>query len=212
MPRRRRGRVMRRALLALGAASLLAPAAVLAQQDGEHLYINFRATLPAGPAADPAWPRRRAHRDRAAGPESAELDRSGRGQHPLRDPQSDAAGPAGPTRAADPARMRGFPGRAGRADDRKRLRDGIARRGLHQGEALGQGRGQPVQGVARARRHVSGGAVLARPTVRQGHVPVPPEITLQWLAVIQAIVLCDTRDAKRPCPNPTAQAAPAPAK
>jgi hypothetical protein len=50
------------------------------------------------------------------------------------------------------------------------------------------------------------------PPFEKGHVPVAPEVTLQWLAVIQSIVLCDTRDAKRPCPNPAAQAAPAPAK
>ncbi len=46
------------------------------------------------------------------------------------------------------------------------------------------------------------------------HVPVPPETTLQWLAFVQSIVLCDTRDPKRPCPviNAISTPAPAPAK
>ena len=32
--------------------------------------------------------------------------------------------------------------------------------------------------------------------------PVPTETTIQWLAFMQGIVLCDTRDPKRPCPVP----------
>jgi hypothetical protein len=39
--------------------------------------------------------------------------------------------------------------------------------------------------------------------------PVPPETTVQWLAFIQAVVLCDSRDPKRPCPVPAAAPAPA---
>lgn len=50
------------------------------------------------------------------------------------------------------------------------------------------------------------------PAFEKGHVPVAPETTLQWLAMIQSVVLCDMRDPKRPCPDPAAQAAPAPAK
>jgi hypothetical protein len=44
----------------------------------------------------------------------------------------------------------------------------------------------------------------------KGHVPVTPEITLRWLALVQSIVLCDTQDPKRPCPvaNPGASTAP----
>jgi len=36
----------------------------------------------------------------------------------------------------------------------------------------------------------------------KAHVPVPPETTLQWLAFVQSIVLCDSRDPQHPCPDP----------
>lgn len=48
------------------------------------------------------------------------------------------------------------------------------------------------------------------PPFEKGHVPVPPETTLQWLAVIQSIVLCDSRDPKRPCPISAAPSATTP--
>jgi hypothetical protein len=41
--------------------------------------------------------------------------------------------------------------------------------------------------------------------------PVPPETTLQWLAFMQGIVLCDSRDPRRPCPVATANPAAVPA-
>ena len=49
------------------------------------------------------------------------------------------------------------------------------------------------------------------PAFDKGHVPVKPEVTLQWLSFIQSVVLCDTRDPRRPCPDAQAPAAPAPA-
>jgi hypothetical protein len=39
------------------------------------------------------------------------------------------------------------------------------------------------------------------PAFDKEHVPVKPEVTLQWLAFVQSIVLCDTRDPHRPCPQ-----------
>ncbi len=38
------------------------------------------------------------------------------------------------------------------------------------------------------------------PPFDKQHVPVQPEVTLQWLAFVQSIVLCDTRDPSKPCP------------
>lgn len=38
------------------------------------------------------------------------------------------------------------------------------------------------------------------PPFDKGHVPVPQETTIKWLAFVQSIILCDTQDPKRPCP------------
>ena len=49
------------------------------------------------------------------------------------------------------------------------------------------------------------------PPFARDHVPVKPETTLQWLAFVQSVVLCDTRDPHRPCPGAaSAPAAPKP--
>jgi len=54
------------------------------------------------------------------------------------------------------------------------------------------------------------------PAFDKAHVPVQPDVTLQWLAFVQSIVLCDTRDPHKPCPTvgaaPPAKPAPDPAK
>jgi len=38
------------------------------------------------------------------------------------------------------------------------------------------------------------------PPFDKTHVPVQPDVTLKWLAFVQSVVLCDTRDPRRPCP------------
>lgn len=50
------------------------------------------------------------------------------------------------------------------------------------------------------------------PPFDKQHVPVQPEVTLQWLAFVQSIVLCDTRDPHKPCPGPAGSPAAAPEK
>ena len=41
------------------------------------------------------------------------------------------------------------------------------------------------------------------PPFDKAHVPVQPDVTLQWLAFVTSIVLCDTRDPHKPCPSTT---------
>lgn len=35
----------------------------------------------------------------------------------------------------------------------------------------------------------------------KAHVPVPPETTMEWLNFMNRVVVCDSRDAKHPCPT-----------
>ncbi len=39
----------------------------------------------------------------------------------------------------------------------------------------------------------------------KSQLPLPPETTQAWLAFMQQVVLCDTRDPKRPCPKEGSQ-------
>jgi len=43
----------------------------------------------------------------------------------------------------------------------------------------------------------------------KGHNPVTLETSLKWLAFMQTVVLCDTRDTQHPCPPPGPPCAPA---
>lgn len=49
------------------------------------------------------------------------------------------------------------------------------------------------------------------PAFSKDHLPVPAELTVEWLNFMRQVMLCDTADPKHACPNPASKAAP-PAK
>jgi hypothetical protein len=45
------------------------------------------------------------------------------------------------------------------------------------------------------------------PSFDKEHLPVPVEITNEWLAFMRQVLVCDTRDPRHPCPSPAAKGA-----
>lgn len=206
---------MRRALLALGAALLLAPAAVLAQQDGEHLYINFRATLP-------GWtllPTQHGH-----DVELTEIVPPGQNQQNWTDQVAVNILYGTPNQTAQDLLAQRVQLIQRECDDSQAgpvapmIENGYetALRAVACTKAKRWGKGEVS--LFKAWRGRDAMYLVARswrgPPFGRNERPVPPETTVQWLAFIQAIVLCDTRDPKRPCPatpsasSPSANPAP----
>lgn len=46
------------------------------------------------------------------------------------------------------------------------------------------------------------------PSFDKDHLPVPAEVTAEWLTFMRQVMLCDMRDPKHACPNPAAKGAP----
>ncbi len=196
---------MKRAVAAAALAVLLLPAAGRAQQEGEHLYINFKAMLP-------GWTLLPTQRGQNV--ELTEIVAPGQNQQNWTDQVAVNI-------------LYGTPNQT--PQDLLEQRKQLIQRECEEVQAgpvapaIENGYETALRAVActKTKRWGKGEVSLFKawrgreamylvarswrgPPFGKNERPVPAETTLQWLAFIQSVVLCDTRDPKRPCPVPAA--------
>jgi len=190
------------------AAMLLLPAAAMAQQEGEHLYINFKTMLP-------GWTLLPTQRGRDV--ELTEIVPPGQNQQNWTD-QVAVNILYGPPKMTPEDLLTQRVQLIQR--ECEETQTGPAAPGIDNGYETAlravacpkaKRWGQGEVSLFKAWRGRDAMYLVARswrgPPFAKNERPVSLATTAQWLALIQGIVLCDTRDPKRPCPETAANQA-----